>query len=200
MTSQDRRPAKQRRNLYGRHLSGRLRKGQKARLARALPAYALDPDDLPAAVLEAAAAPAGIWLEIGFGGGEHLAWQAAANPQQLILGADYFVKGLAKLLARIETQGLNNLRLYRGDARDLLETLPDAALTRVFVLFPDPWPKTRHHKRRLIQADVLDELARCLRPGGELRLASDDPGYLRWMLFELARHPAFTWQVDGPGD
>jgi tRNA (guanine-N7-)-methyltransferase len=165
-----------------------------------LPEIAIDPNGLPQEILAAAEAPEGLWLEIGFGGGEHLAWQAEANPERLLIGAEYFVKGLAKILGQIEIRGLTNIRLYQGDVRDLLEALPAKSLSRVFLLFPDPWPKKRHHKRRLVTAVFLDELARCLRPGGTFRLASDDAGYLRWMLFELQRHPAFCWQVQGPAN
>lgn len=200
MTSQDRNHGRPRRNIYGQHLSGRLRKREKSLLREALPALAVDPSNLSQEILEAAGSPAGLGLEIGFGGGEHLAWQAEAHPAQLLIGAEYFVKGLAKALAKIEDRKLGNLRLYQGDVRDLLERLPDKSLSRVFLLFPDPWPKARHHKRRLVTAAFLDELARCLRGGGDLRLASDDPGYLRWILFELQRHPAFAWQVQGPDD
>jgi len=141
-----------------------------------------------------------IWLEIGFGGGEHLAAQAVRHPQTGLLGAEPFVAGMAKLLSRIADAGLTNVRLYAEDARDILTALPDASLARVFILFPDPWPKARHHKRRLIQMDFLDAIARVLSPGGELRFASDDPGYVSWALERFMAHPAFRWTAEGPED
>ncbi len=133
------------------------------------------------------------WLEIGFGGGEHLAWQAAHRPEVGFLGAEYFFNGIASLLRHIDDRRLENLRIYDGDVRDLLPRLPAASLTRVFILFPDPWPKSRHNKRRLVQDDTLDELARVLADNGGLRLATDDPDYLHWMLEHLMRRRDFVW-------
>jgi len=145
-------------------------------------------------------APRDIWLEIGFGAGEHLAAQAHRNPGIGFIGVEPYVAGTAKLLAKIVTGEVANIRLYQSDARDIIETLPDASLGCVFVLFPDPWPKTRHHKRRLISTEMLDSLARLLRPGAELRFATDDPGYLVWTLERLASHPAFYWMAQSPDD
>ena len=136
-----------------------------------------------------------VWLEVGFGGGEHLMWQAEANPRIGIIGAEPYVSGVAKLLSKIaasEKQG-SNIRLYREDASDIVDALPDASIGRVFVLFPDPWPKTRHHKRRFIQTAMLDRLARVMRQGAELRFASDDNSYLVWTLERLAAHASFEW-------
>ena len=114
-----------------------------------------------------------VWLEIGFGGGEHMAAQAARRPEVLILGAEPFQNGVASAVRHVEEQGLSNVRIEDGDARALMERLPDGCLTRIFVLFPDPWPKARHHKRRLIQAETVAEFVRLLAPGGRLRFASD---------------------------
>ena len=141
-----------------------------------------------------------IWLEIGFGGGEHLAWQAQANPQAGIIGCEVFEDGVVKLLSAIETGGLENVRVSNEDARGVLRWLPAASLDRVFILFPDPWPKRRHVKRRLINRALLDELARVMRPGGELRIATDIGDYLRTLLMAFHGHPAFAWQAAGPGD
>jgi len=141
-----------------------------------------------------------VWLEIGFGGGEHLAEQAAANPDVGIIGAEPFVAGIAKLLSKIEDADANNIRLYTEDARDILEALPDASLNRIFILHPDPWPKTRHHKRRFIQMDMLDELARVMKPGAELRFASDDKSYVSWALERFMAHDAFEWTASSPDD
>lgn len=132
-----------------------------------------------------------IWLEVGFGDGSHLAAQAEANPHIGLLGCEPFVNGVAHLLEQIETAGLDNIRIYQDDARQLLSRLPDACLARVFLLFPDPWHKKRHHKRRFITPETLDELARVMRPGAELRFASDSAGYVAWTEQALAAHSCF---------
>ena len=134
-----------------------------------------------------------VWLEIGFGGGEHLAAQAARNPDVLLIGAEPFQNGVASALRHLDEQALANVRLHPGDARDLLSRLPDASLARVFILFPDPWPKLRHHKRRLIQPETVAELARTLRPGGQLCFATDWRDYAAWTLERLRSSPAFRW-------
>jgi tRNA (guanine-N7-)-methyltransferase len=118
-----------------------------------------------------------VWLEIGFGGGEHLAYQAAANRETGLIGCEPFVNGVAKALARIEAEALENVRIHPGDARDLLDLLPEASLSRVFVLYPDPWPKTRHRERRFMNPENLAALARIMAPGAALRLATDIPEY-----------------------
>jgi tRNA (guanine-N7-)-methyltransferase len=141
-----------------------------------------------------------VWLEIGFGAGEHLAWQADANPEMGLIGAEPYVAGMAKLLARIADKDHRNIRLYTEDAREVLAALPDASLARVFILFPDPWPKTRHHKRRFIQMTMLDELARVMKQGAELRFATDDAGYLVWTLQRLTAHPQFSWLAQSAED
>ena len=135
-----------------------------------------------------------VWLEIGFGGGEHMAAQAAMRPDALVLG------GVASALRHIDEAGLQNVRLLEGDARQLLLDLPDGCLTRVFILFPDPWPKTRHHKRRLIQDDVIAELARTMKPGGRLRFATDVADYADWALAKLTASPDFRWLAERADD
>jgi tRNA (guanine-N7-)-methyltransferase len=193
-----------RRNLYGRRQGRPLRAGRKALLEEILPQLEIAlPEDgdllVPALLFDPP--PAEIFLEIGFGGGEHLAWQAARHPAAGFLAAEYFITGVASLLGQLRAAGSGApLRLYIGDARDLLECLPDAALDRIFILFPDPWPKRRHHKRRLIQPATVALLARVLKDGGELRFATDDPGYLDWALQRLTAEPALVWQVAGPAD
>jgi tRNA (guanine-N7-)-methyltransferase len=151
--------------------------------------------------------PGEVWLEIGFGGGEHLLWQAQANPAVGIIGAEPYVSGIAKLLSKLAPAGSSrdvaaggNIRLYTEDAADIIEALPGASLGRVFVLFPDPWPKTRHHKRRFMQTAMLDQLARVMKPGSELRFATDDVGYLVWTLERLLAHPAFSWLAKTASD
>ena len=141
-----------------------------------------------------------VWLEVGFGAGEHLAWQSQAHPDVGIIGAEPYVAGMAKLLARVADKDLRNIRLYTEDVRDVIAAAPDAAFARVFILFPDPWPKTRHHKRRFIQMGTLDELARVMKRGAELRFATDDAGYLGWALERLCAHPAFRWMAESAAD
>lgn len=141
-----------------------------------------------------------VWLEIGFGGGEHMAAQAARRPDVLLLGAEPFLNGIASALRHIDEQGLANVRLKPGDARELLAQLPDASLDRVFILFPDPWPKARHKKRRLIQADTVAELARVLKLGGRLRFATDWADYAAWTLQRLIAAPAFRWTAERADD
>ena len=147
-----------------------------------------------------------VWLEVGFGGGEHLLWQAQANPQIGLIGAEPYVSGVAKLLSKLALPHssaagtTSNIRLYMEDATDIIEALPDASLARVFVLFPDPWPKMRHHKRRFIQMAMLDQLARVMKQGAELRFATDDNGYLVWTLERLSVHPAFMWLAKTAAD
>jgi tRNA (guanine-N7-)-methyltransferase len=141
-----------------------------------------------------------VWLEIGFGGGEHMAAQAARAPDVLILGAEPFVNGVASAVRHIDEQGLGNVRLHDDDVRELVARLPDASLARVFILFPDPWPKTRQQKRRLVQPELVAELARTLRPGGRLRFASDVMSYVDSALERFIANPAFTWQAGRADD
>ena len=141
-----------------------------------------------------------VWLEVGFGAGEHLAWQAQAQPGIGIIGAEPYVEGMAKLLSRIADKDLRNIRLYTEDVRDVIAAAPAASFGRLFILFPDPWPKTRHHKRRFIQMEMLNELARVMRKGAELRFATDDSGYLEWALERFCAHPAFRWMAESSTD
>jgi tRNA (guanine-N7-)-methyltransferase len=136
-----------------------------------------------------------IWIEIGFGGGEHLAEQAVNNPDALLIGCEPYIDGVAKLLTDVESQQLDNVRILAEDARLLLEELPKASVERVFILFPDPWPKARHQKRRIVSQATLDSVARVLKQGGELRLATDHVDYAEWMLEHILAHNAFEWQA-----
>ena len=140
------------------------------------------------------------WLEIGFGGGEHMAAQAARRPDVTILGAEPFQNGVASALRHLDEQGLANIRIHDGDVRELIARLPAASLTRVFILFPDPWPKARHHKRRLVQGETVAELARILKPGGRLRFASDWADYVDWALERFLKSPAFRWTAERADD
>ena len=141
-----------------------------------------------------------VQLEIGFGGGEHLAEQAANNPDVLFLGCEPFIDGVAKLLCDVEEQGLKNVRILTDDARLLLQALPKSSLERAFILFPDPWPKERHHKRRIVNQDTLKMLARVLKPGCELRVATDHVDYATWILEQILAHPDFIWQPTSQKD
>jgi len=134
-----------------------------------------------------------LWLEIGFGGAEHLLWQAEQNPDVTLLGVEPFLNGVAKAVKGVHDKDLTNIYLHRGDARDVLELLPDASLECVFVLFPDPWPKARHHKRRIINMTFLNDLHRVIKPGGRFRFGSDIPHYVDWTLMRLYRHGGFDW-------
>ena len=131
------------------------------------------------------------WVEIGFGGGEHLAHQAALNPHVDFIGAEPFVNGVAKLLAFVAEKGLGNIRIHDGDVRYLLEALASCCLTRIYLLYPDPWPKLRHHKRRLVNPETIAEFHRLLRPGGHFIFASDIADYVGW----TRTHIAETWRL-----
>jgi tRNA (guanine-N7-)-methyltransferase len=140
------------------------------------------------------------WLEIGFGGGEHLVWQARANPNVSLIGCEPFEDGVVKVLSAIEDHKLNNIRIHADDARDLIRKMPEKSIARAFVLFPDPWPKKRHVKRRLVAVPLLHELARVMKAGAELRIATDIGDYARTMMIALQATPAFHWTAASPED
>jgi len=152
----------------------------------AIPAGPLDPRSLKPDADE-------IWLEIGFGGGEHMAGQAARRPGLLILGVEPFLNGVASALRHVDEQALTNVRVRQGDAREVLAQLAPASLDRIFILFPDPWPKTRHHKRRLVQDESIASFAAALKPGGRLRFVTDWKAYAAWTLERMLRSPDFHW-------
>jgi tRNA (guanine-N7-)-methyltransferase len=190
--------------VYGRRTTHKLRAGRKAQLETWLPRLEVALPDAPDVGIDPRSLfPPGItdiWLEIGFGGGEHLAAQAAAHPEIGFIGCEPFVNGVASLVRHVDEAGLGNVRVFVDDARLLLAHLPPASIGRAFVLYPDPWPKLRHHKRRVVNARTVDQLAALLKDEGELRIATDHPGYARWMLYYLTRHPAFRWLARGPSD
>ncbi|MFQ5621845.1 MAG: tRNA (guanosine(46)-N7)-methyltransferase TrmB [Paracoccaceae bacterium] len=195
------------RNFYGRRFGKKLRPLQKEYLETYLPRIAVGGvgwDENPARAKIDLADLFGddrpVWLEIGFGAGEHLLHQAEANPGVGLIGCEPFINGVAALLPRIDRAGVNNIRIHAGDARDLLDVLPDGSITRAFVLYPDPWPKTRHHRRRFVNPENIDPLARVLKPGARFHVATDIPDYARHSLEVMTRRPDFEWCAEGPGD
>jgi tRNA (guanine-N7-)-methyltransferase len=177
-----------------------LRQGQQALIDRLLPVLAVPAEgEISSRLLFGDDRP--LHLEIGFGGGEHLAYRADLLPDHGFIGCEPFLNGVATALGHVRDQKLANVRLHMGDALDVLWRLPVASLTMVYLLHPDPWPKPRHAKRRMVNDGPLALIAAKLKPGGELRLATDDPTYLNWALMVMARHrDAFEWLVEEPGE
>ena len=190
------------RRLYGRRRGRPLREGRQRIKETLLPEISITlPQNGPLYPKSLfGIAPDKIWLEIGFGGGEHLAAQAACHPEIGFIGSEVFENGVARLVGEIARRNLGNIRIFADDARLLLDRLPPGSLGRVFILFPDPWPKRRHHKRRLVAPATLDRLSAIMQPGAELRLATDDRDYLAWMLEHVTAHPDFTWLARRPAD
>ena len=199
--SADERPGARRAGaLHGRRKGKKLRTYHAGLIDDLLPKLTLDvsgPID-PAALFDFT--PADLRLEIGFGGGEHLAAEAARAPLTGFIGCEPFVNGVAKLLAEIDSGGLRNILIHSGDAADVIARLPAASLAQVDLLYPDPWPKRRQRKRRFVSDASLAQLARALRPGGELRFATDIDDYAGWTLARVLRSPDFVWEAEGPLD
>ncbi len=151
----------------------------------------------PAALMPGAAE---VWLEIGFGGGEHMAAQAGRRPDVLVIGCEPFVNGVASALRHVDEGGLKNVRLHPDDGRDVVAALPDASLDRVFILFPDPWQKARHNKRRLLQPAFAAELVRVLKPAGRLRFVTDWQDYADQSRALLDATDGLTHVPDAGGD
>lgn len=194
--------AARRRSVYGRRIGRPLRPYRQSLVDHLLPHLAVDLSAGsiadPAALFDFPARQ--IWLEIGFGSGEHLAWQAEANKDIGFIGCEPFLNGVARLLADIDERSLGNIRLWHDDARLLLSALPDASIDRIVILFPDPWPKTRHHKRRIIGPETVPEFSRVLVDDGTLRFASDISGYRSWTLHHLLGRGDFEWTARRPDD
>lgn len=184
--------------FFGRRKGKRLRAGQDDLVQNLLPAIRVKPGAAPSNLFADGARET--WLEIGFGGGEHLAAQARRHPDVNFIGCEPFVNGMAKLLAVVDQEKLGNIRVWDEDVTDLLPTLPDASFDRVYILYPDPWPKRRQRKRRLVSDETLDMLARVMKPGAELRFASDIDNYIGWVLARVLRSPHFRWTATRPDD
>ncbi|HZH52664.1 MAG TPA: tRNA (guanine(46)-N(7))-methyltransferase TrmB [Microvirga sp.] len=184
--------------FFGRRKGKRLRAGQDELVQNLLPALRVTPGRSPAEMFGSTGRET--WLEIGFGGGEHLAAQARAHGHVNFIGCEPFVNGMAKLLAVIDHEKLGNVRVWDEDVTDLLPGLPDACLDRVYILYPDPWPKRRQRKRRLVSDETLIQLARVMRKGAELRFASDIDNYIGWVLARALRSPDFRWTAERADD
>lgn len=192
---------------FGRRRGRKLSPRQDRLMHDLLPRLSIDPRAPPPASLARifAGAVEDVWLEIGFGGGEHLLWQAGAKPGVGMIGCEPFLDGVVKVLSAIDAAaatppGLRNVRLLADDARPLLRWLPERSIGRAFILFPDPWPKARHQKRRLVSVATLAGLARVLRPGAELRLATDIGDYARAMLLAVRQEGSFDWTARTASD
>lgn len=192
-----------RRRLYGRRKGPALSARRKALVDQLLPRVELiiPPGDTAIDVDDLFEDPKDdLWIEIGFGMGEHLAAQAAGNPGIGFIGCEPYLNGIAGLLARIDEDGLSNIRIYADNALDVLEVLPSASVGRIFLLHPDPWHKKRHARRRFVSPGNLDIVARVLRDGGEFRLQTDDPGYVRWAMTHLWARRDFEWLAERAAD
>jgi tRNA (guanine-N7-)-methyltransferase len=192
-------PSQPRRLIYGRRQGHRLHAAQARRVGAMLPEFEpkLSAPDF-AGWFGARAPEMGFGayaLEIGFGGGEHLAAQAKAFPEIGFIGCEPFLNGVAKLLGQIEAEGLTNLCVHHGDARDVMAAMPAGVLGQAFLLYPDPWPKKRHHKRRFVNRENLDSLFRVLMPGARLLVATDIADYANWTLAEIKKHGGFVWRA-----
>ena len=182
--------------LYGRSSTHKLRQGQADLVEKLLPQISVpDEGEISAARLFGEDRP--LHFEIGFGGGEHLAYRADLLPDHGFIGCEPFLNGVAQCLTHIKDQHLANVRLHMGDALGVLQRVPDGALSFVYLLHPDPWPKARHAKRRMMNDGPVDLIARKLKPGGEFRVATDHPVYLDWALMIMQRHRhQFDWLIE----
>ncbi|MBW4962129.1 tRNA (guanosine(46)-N7)-methyltransferase TrmB [Sulfitobacter sp. CW3] len=198
-------PIRPRRNFYGRLKGKSLKQSQKGYIEEDLDALSPGPVDWEAnpsrTPLDLPALFDGkpVWLEVGFGGGEHMVHQAAQNPDVGIIGCEPYINGVAMLLGKIRRAGVDNVAIHPGDARDIFDVLPETSIDRAFLLYPDPWPKTRHHRRRFVTPEHLEPLARVLKPGAIFRVATDIEDYVRQTLEQVPRH-GFEWLAERPGD
>lgn len=187
------------RRLYGRRQGHKLRAGQATLVEELLPRLSV-PEDGPLDAARLFGEHRPLEFEIGFGSGEHLADQAETRPGTGFIGCEPFINGVVGALTKIDERGLPNIRLHMGDALLVLERLPDASLDRLYLLHPDPWPKARHAKRRMMNHGPMDLIAAKLKPGGEFRLGTDDPTYCRWAMMIMDQRRDFSWLAETPGD
>ncbi|MCG6207379.1 tRNA (guanosine(46)-N7)-methyltransferase TrmB [Rhodopseudomonas sp. HC1] len=189
-------------SFFGRRKGHKLRTHQADLVENLLPNLALQIDQPAPAALTGLFDPptTAVRLEIGFGGGEHLIAEALAHPDTGFIGAEPYVNGMAKILARIEDQNICNIKLFAGDAAELMAWVPAGSLARIDLIHPDPWPKRRHWKRRFVQDAMLDAMARALIEGGEFRFVSDIDSYNAWTLAHMLRAPAFDWTAERADD
>ena len=193
------------RNFYGRLKGKHLRRSQEVYLEEDLAALSPGPVDWDVNPgrepidLEGLFGGRPLWLEVGFGGGEHMVHQAARNPDVGFIGCEPYINGVAMLLGKIRQEGCDNIRIHPGDIRDMFDVLPEASVDRAFLLYPDPWPKKRHHRRRFVTPEHLEPLARVMKPGALFRVATDIPDYVRQTLQQVPRH-GFTWLAERPRD
>ena len=193
------------RNFYGRFKGKGLRDSQQVYLDQDLAALSpgavdwdVNPDRDPID-LKSLFENKEVWLEIGFGGGEHMVHQAAQNPNIGIIGCEPYINGVAMLLGKIRQAGVDNIRIHPGDVRDMFDVLPTQSISKAFLLYPDPWPKKRHHRRRFVTPEHLEPLYKALKPGAIFRVATDIPDYVRQTMEEVPRH-GFEWLAQGPLD
>ena len=184
--------------LYGRRQGHKLRAGQAALVEDLLPAISVPDGPLSSQILFGDDRP--LHLEIGFGSGEHMAYRADILPDHGFIGCEPFLNGVVGALGHIREQNLPNIRLHMGDALDVLGRLPDASLRFVYLLHPDPWPKARHAKRRMMNAGPIDRIAAKLQPGGEFRFGTDHPVYCRWAMMIMRQRKDFQWLAEKPAD
>jgi tRNA (guanine-N7-)-methyltransferase len=188
-------------SFFGRRKGHKLRPHQADLIEHLLPHLSIDIATPASSLTDLFDPPAqAMQLEIGFGGGEHLVAEAQKLPDTGFIGCEPYVNGMAKILAQIEAHNIGNIRLFAGDAADLLAWLPARSLVRVDLIHPDPWPKRRHWKRRFVQDATVKELARVLRPGGEFRFVHDIDDYTAWTLAHLLRSPDFRWLAERADD
>ncbi|MEE8294323.1 MAG: tRNA (guanosine(46)-N7)-methyltransferase TrmB [Sphingomonadales bacterium] len=190
--------------FYGRRMGQTLSARKRRLLEEVLPKVSIAPDDFSKKPLDPLNLfdfpPKETWLEIGFGKGEHLAAQARANPDVGFIGCEPFINGVAGLVTKIYEEGLKNIRILADDARPLIDALPDKSIARVFLLHPDPWPKTRHARRRFVSPPNLDRLARIMKKGAELRIGTDHPVYKTWTMRQMQNRPDFNWTARRASD
>lgn len=195
------------RNFYGRRSGKTLRDNHAFHLTNTLPALAPknisvedNPDRTAINLADMFDNDRPVWMEIGFGGGEHLLHMAQTYPDTNFIGCEAFINGVAKLVPLIDEHKITNTRIHMGDARDMLEVLPKASLDKVFLLYPDPWPKKRHHRRRFVNTENMDWISAAMKPGAILRIATDIDDYIRHMFEVLANRTDFEWLAEGASD